>query len=119
MNKLYHNFIIVSIPNIEQFKNCVERIGPQMAFGDKLKEIREQQNLSQLEAVSYTHLPLPSLDNPEEESPDCTEELAKTTEIAISTEESASPNEYPLSQEEENGASLPSEEPTDHTTEKQ
>lgn len=52
MNKLYHNFIIVSIPNIVQFKNCAERIGPQMAFGDKLKEIREQQNLSQLEVAN-------------------------------------------------------------------
>lgn len=52
MITLYHNFNIVSIPNDIQFLYCIERIGPQMAFGDKLKEIREQQNLSQLEVAN-------------------------------------------------------------------
>ena len=45
-------FNIVSIPNDIQFLYCIERIGPQMAVGDKLKEIREQQNLSQLEVAN-------------------------------------------------------------------
>ncbi|PWL43307.1 MAG: hypothetical protein DBY45_07465 [Clostridiales bacterium] len=65
--------------------------------------------------------PLPSLDNPEEEIPDCSDEPEEETEIVIpKSEEDEPPAEHPLPKAEEREHPLPQpdEEQTDGTTEK-
>ena len=65
--------------------------------------------------------PLPSLDNPEAEIPDCSDEPEEETEIVIPKgEEDEPPAEHPLPKAEEREHPLPQpdEEQTDGTTEK-